>query len=142
MGTRVAVMSPGRIEQVGTPREVYDTPASVFVARFVGMPAMNVVGPGRLDASGHRVGIRPEHLHLDPEGPLEAAVALVEHLGHEDLVTVNLEGGETLVVRHPRRDDVVSGDRVRVRWEEDRLHHFDAVSGRRVASPNATEVTT
>jgi multiple sugar transport system ATP-binding protein len=70
MGTRVAVMNRGRIEQVGTPAEVYARPASVFVAEVIGTPPMNVLPAGLADGPGaggtQRVGIRPEHVVVDP----------------------------------------------------------------------------
>lgn len=141
MGTRIAVMSPGRIEQVGTPREVYDRPANVVVAGFVGTPAMNLLSPGRFDTSGHRVGIRPEYLRLDASGPIEMTVTRIEHLGHEVLVTGVIDAGETLVMRQATRADLVTGDRVRVAWDRDRLHHFDTESGRRITAVTTDEVS-
>ncbi len=74
MGTRVAVMQRGVLQQVGTPQEVYDRPASLFVAQFLGTPPMNVFRPGLLEPGEHLVGVRPEHLRLDREGPLTARV--------------------------------------------------------------------
>ncbi|MEQ1833916.1 MAG: ABC transporter ATP-binding protein, partial [Candidatus Eisenbacteria bacterium] len=86
MGSRVAVLNAGRLEQVGTPQEVYDRPASSFVAQFIGTPPMNLLGPGHLGGDGVQVGIRPEHLLVTPGGPLQGTVRQVEHLGHEVLL--------------------------------------------------------
>ena len=100
LADRIVVLRDGRIEQVGTPRALYDTPANLFVAGFIGSPAMNLL-PVRFEAaaacltdgtrlpagsgapasgSGH-LGVRPEHLMPHPDGPLRMAVSVVEELG-------------------------------------------------------------
>ncbi len=131
MADRVAIMEAGRLQQLGTPQAVYDRPANLFVARFIGAPPMNitpgVLEPGRRTVSiagtampaprllcerfsarasvPLEVGIRPEHLRLvDPSqsGPrLAATVRLVEALGHEQLVHVVSAGSTPIVVRLP-----------------------------------------
>jgi multiple sugar transport system ATP-binding protein len=68
MGNRIAVMRDGIIEQVGSPKEVYDKPASVFVAQFIGTPPMNIFPAGSVEAADHVVGARPEHTHLTLRG--------------------------------------------------------------------------
>lgn len=98
MGSRIAVMSRGRIEQVGTPQDVYDRPASVFIAQFVGTPPMNILPAGSLEPGEHLVGVRPEHLRITPGGPISMTVTLVEQLGHEQLIT-GLIGDSRAVVR-------------------------------------------
>ncbi len=113
MATRIAIMCDGRLQQVGTPREVYERPANVFVAHFVGTPPMNTApvevrdGHASLGRSQVKVdapdgpavlGVRPEHLAVDAEGPIEATVRHVEWLGHEALVTCDLEGGDGATV--------------------------------------------
>jgi len=141
MGTRIAVMSDGRLQQVGTPDEVYDHPENLFVAGFIGSPPMNIVnaavhrdaggavnlqiGTGsfglpepfasQLMASGLAtvsVGIRPEHLRLG-EGPIAAKVRTVESLGHERHLVCELEGTD----RHP--EDVRPGELVIVRQQSE-----------------------
>ncbi len=132
MGTRIAVMSRGHVEQVGTPQEVYDKPASVFVAQFVGMPPMNILPAGSLESGDHLVGVRPEHLDFDTHGPLTLVVQLVEQLGHEVLVT-GVVGDRRVVVRHAA-DMVppVVGDHVQLSAPEATRHRFDAVTQRRI----------
>jgi multiple sugar transport system ATP-binding protein len=133
MGTRVAVMNHGIVEQVGTPQEVYARPSSVFVAQFIGTPPMNVLPAGVLDTSGHRIGVRPEDLLITPDGLLHARVTLVELLGHETLVTAQLDDGTTVVVRLAA--SVVPpalGDEVRLDAAEAQRHRFDASTGRRI----------
>lgn len=132
MGSRVAVMANGALEQVGTPREVYDTPASAFVARFVGSPPMNLLEPGRVEASDHVVGLRAEHLRVDVDGPLEVTITLVEHLGHEILATGITDDGHHVVVRLDGDAAVVAGERLRLGWDHHRVHRFDRHTGRRL----------
>ncbi|HMJ77068.1 MAG TPA: ABC transporter ATP-binding protein, partial [Iamia sp.] len=111
MADRIAVMSEGRLQQVGTPREVYETPANLFVAGFIGTPAMNTgladlsggvarIGESEVPVEGEGserataiIGVRPEDLRLDPAGTVVATVRHVEWLGHEALVRVELAGG-------------------------------------------------
>ncbi|MFM8310628.1 MAG: ABC transporter ATP-binding protein [Ilumatobacteraceae bacterium] len=137
MATLVAVVNAGRIEQVGTPQEVYDRPATEFVAQFIGTPPMNVLPDGVLGDAGTRVGIRPEHLHLSAEGPLAAAVRQVEHLGHEVLVIAEIaEGagsGERVVVRTVPSPDLPGvGATVRLDAEQRHRHRFATATGARV----------
>jgi ABC-type sugar transport system ATPase subunit len=80
----------------------------------------------------HKVGVRPEHLHVDPAGPVSARVALVEALGHERHLTCQLTEGERVVVRLPA--DLPSpamGDEVRLRADEQHRHRFDPDTGLR-----------
>ena len=100
MGSRIAVMSAGRLLQVGTPNEVYTQPATVFVAQFIGTPPMNILPPGVVGGDDVIVGIRPEHVVLTPAGDTLAHVRLVEQLGHEILVTCELVD---------RREDALTG---------------------------------
>ena len=76
LADRIVVMNAGLIEQVGPPAEVYDKPASLFVANFVGSPGMNLI-----KKDGHTLGVRPEFVRLDPNGPIEGRVVLDEYLG-------------------------------------------------------------
>ena len=104
VGDRVAVLNAGRVEQVGTPFELYARPATAFVAGFVGTPPMSLL-PGDLpwlaasgDASGAaQVGVRAEDVRLDPVGD-DATVLLVDVVGHEAHVTVERDGA-SLVAR-------------------------------------------
>ena len=87
MGSRIVVMSGGRIQQAAAPLEVYERPANTFVASFIGTPPMNLFPPGVLDL-GRTVGVRPEDIRVTTEGGdgLRATVDLVELLGSETLV--------------------------------------------------------
>lgn len=143
MGHRVAVLRAGRLEQVGTPREIYDHPATRFVATFLGTPPMSMIpGDTLLHPTGAatEVGIRAEDLVLaDPpvvladshSQGLDGQVAMVEDLGPEVIVYVQTQAGR-LAVRRPRHDDTRPGQSVRVSLSESaHVHEFDAVTGER-----------
>ncbi len=132
LAQRMIVMNAGNMEQFGTPEEVYHTPASTFVASFIGSPPMNLLKNAPGGQAGQILGIRPEHLDVRAEGGWEVRVETVELLGAERLIYGRL-GAEQLVVRveegapAPRADDLI-----RVLPRSDRLHAFDAASGKRL----------
>ena len=135
MGTRIAVLKDGVLQQVGTPQEVYDQPMTTFVATFLGTPPMNIFPPGTLEPGNHLVGVRPEHLTLDEAGRLAARVVLVEKLGHEVHVTCTIIGDSTtkIVVRVPAEGDIPhEGDEIHLEAWAHRRHHFDPQTGRRI----------
>ncbi len=150
MGQRIAVLYEGRLRQVGTPEEVYQRPADVHVARFVGTPGMNILqGRGRgTENEGGRVievgsllvpielstyegelqlGVRPEYVGLCAvdKGVGNADVLVVEPLGSETLVHLNA-GGQPLVARLAGFADVRVGTRVGVKIDRRKLYLFDA----------------
>lgn len=140
MGTRVAVLKDGKLQQVGTPHEVYATPATVFVAQFIGTPPMNVLPAGVLEGDAVRVGFRPEHATIvgtadadQGDGTsLAGTVRLVEQLGHEVLVFVETEGAR-VVVRQPMGGSVPGiGEPVTLGVTHEVRHRFDAASGERI----------
>jgi sn-glycerol 3-phosphate transport system ATP-binding protein len=133
MGTRVAVLNAGRLQQVGTPQQVYDEPATAFVAQFIGTPPMNLLPPGMMGSSTVRVGIRPEHLQLRPGGPLHATVRQVEHLGHEILLISETNGAKLVARLDPGAHVPSVGEPVAFDADAARLHHFDATTGERVS---------
>ena len=157
LGHRVAVLDGGRLQQVGTPRELYDEPANRFVAGFIGSPAMNLCEvtctngevtfagqpielPARLD--GHSqvvVGLRPEALELGGDG-IPADVEVVEEFGADAYVFCaarlpDTGGGMTrLVARTEARSAPERGERIALRVRPDEAHLFDAESGERLVS--------
>ena len=133
MGTRVAVINQGRIEQVGTPTEVYDRPASVFVAQFIGTPPMNLLPAGMFGRDDVRIGVRPEHLRPVADGRLEATVRQVEHLGHEALLMAETADGIRLVARTaPSHELPLPGELVAFEADQQHIHRFDAATGERL----------
>ena len=131
LAQRMIVMNGGVMEQFGTPEEVYHTPASTFVASFIGSPPMNLLNNAPGGKDGAILGIRPEHLDISDSG-WEVRVETVELLGAERLVYGRV-GGEQIIVRieegshHPATDDVLF-----VKPRESRLHWFDAATGKRL----------
>ncbi|MGN6379026.1 MAG: ABC transporter ATP-binding protein [Gaiellales bacterium] len=141
LGDRIAVMDHGRLQQLGTPDEVYRRPRNIFVARFVGSPAMNLV-PGPVIGNGPDViaGIRPELLRLADGGSdgfrLELVAEVVEPLG-SDVFVHGTAGGEEFVARLPGTAQVAVGERVALEVDRSHVHLFDRESGERVERVNA-----
>jgi multiple sugar transport system ATP-binding protein len=155
LADRIVVMNAGHIEQVGTPLDLYRTPANRFVAGFIGSPRMNVlpatVGPGgcpvlpggvslpfsvdRAPGDAITVGVRAEHLALtdDPRaGLLHGVARVVEHLGSDLFVHVGVAGVETPVIVRRAGDGLLTvGAALRITCELEAVHVFDA-SGMRV----------
>jgi sn-glycerol 3-phosphate transport system ATP-binding protein len=133
LAQRMIVMNAGRMEQFGTPEEVYHRPASTFVASFIGSPPMNLLKEVQGSKSGTITGIRPEHLDLTDSG-WEVRTETVEMLGAERLVYGRV-GGEQIIVRMEEgRPAPVADQVIHVRPREDRLHWFDAQTGKRIAA--------
>jgi multiple sugar transport system ATP-binding protein len=103
MGDRIAVMSRGVLQQIGTPEDLYTRPANVFVAKFIGSPSMNLIPSGTLGIGGvgQLAGFRPEHVELGDGRPgsahYDATVEVVEYLGDEQLAHLRLGDQEILV---------------------------------------------
>jgi len=132
MGTRVAVLDRGRLQQVGTPREVYDRPATAFVAQFIGTPPMNLLPAGMWGTADVQVGIRPEHLRIESTGRLHGVVRQIEHLGHEVLVVAEADGHRVVARVAPTSAVPAVGDPVAFDADASRLHRFNAATGERV----------
>ncbi|HTI48792.1 MAG TPA: sn-glycerol-3-phosphate import ATP-binding protein UgpC [Casimicrobiaceae bacterium] len=155
LADRMIVMNAGRAEQIGTPMEVYENPQTLFVAGFIGSPAMNFLpargggnGEIALDNGGRMraavevpegraitVGIRPEHAVPSANGAsaVQGPVEMVEQLGADALVHVG-HGGGTLIVRVPHGEQPRVGEPFGFRVEPSRVFVFDAASGRRVSA--------
>ncbi len=133
LAQRMIVMNAGVMEQFGTPLQVYTEPASTFVASFMGSPPMNLLKEAPGTRVGLVLGIRPEHLKITNGGDgWTLIVEAVEMLGAERLVYARL-GDESLIVRTDEGDPAPApGDSIRVLPRADRMHWFDAGSGRRI----------
>jgi ABC-type sugar transport system ATPase subunit len=136
LGSRVAVMREGIIEQIAPPLEVYAQPASAFVARFIGTPPMNLV-PARtfgVDApDGALVGVRPHDLAVGVSGGVPAVVERIEPRGHDFVVHLRLDGADALpVLAVVDREPPVAGSRVHIGPAARRVHLFDETSGARL----------
>ncbi|WP_280251406.1 ABC transporter ATP-binding protein [Nocardia abscessus] len=158
MGDRVAVLKDGLLQQCATPRDLYRDPANVFVAGFMGSPAMNLftlpVADGRVELGGHALalprtvadaagatvtmGIRPEHFELGDGSGIQMEVDVVEELGSDAYIygrTV-AEGatngaGETIVARADWRNPPAKGTRLRLSTDAEHIYFFDT-DGRRL----------
>ncbi len=131
LAQRMIVMNAGRMEQFGTPEEVYHRPASTFVASFIGSPPMNLIRNAPGIDKGRILGIRPEHLDIGDEG-WALKVETVELLGAERLVYARL-GEEQVIVRIDEgRPAPAAGDVIQVAARDERLHWFDAETGKRL----------
>ncbi|HEX3501291.1 MAG TPA: sn-glycerol-3-phosphate import ATP-binding protein UgpC [Stellaceae bacterium] len=155
LADRLIVMNAGIAEQIGVPIELYERPASVFVAGFIGSPAMNFL-PGRA-ADGHvkldggtalplppgsavapgravTVGLRPEHFAVEGAAvSLNLAVELVEMLGADTIIHGKIEGaGPSVLARLPGTARVSAGHRVPLTIAPEQIHLFDAATGKRV----------
>jgi len=144
MADRVVLMRNGGIEQVGTPGEIYERPATAFAARFIGTPPMNILALEATDDALARywtanipgaqrekllLGVRPEHVILGDDG-IPAGVAGVEYLGADTIIACTI-GTHMLAVRAPGKVALSVGSPVRVSWRPEHLHIFDAASGKR-----------
>jgi multiple sugar transport system ATP-binding protein len=136
MGHRIAVLRDGVLQQAGAPEELYTRPTNVFVAGFIGSPAMNLVPAPVVDGGGSGVilGFRPEHLRLGsaPQGlTFEARVEVVEYLGDEQLVHL-VRGGAPLLAKLPVEEHLRQSDELTFSVAVDKLHRFDAETQERL----------
>jgi len=164
MATQIAVMNNGRLEQLGTPTEVYDEPATIFVAGFIGAPPMNLlkgkalsiadtvrvlangvdvkIGGGELSERDIFVGVRPEHLKRAQEGTAGAlftgTVVAVENLGSEEIAFCDI-GGQQVAVRGPRPLGISVGENITLTAPQNRIYLFDPLSTRRLIWSNDVE---
>ena len=158
MADRIVVMHDGRIEQIGTPLELYDRPGNLFVAQFIGSPAMNVVtgtvrragGAAHVDADGAvhwpldggpgadgqavSYGIRPEHLTLSPNGSgVPGAIIVVEPTGAETELLIQV-GKEQVTLRTHGRPRVYPDQKVHLAVDPANVHLFDQGTGQRLTA--------
>ena len=132
MADKIVVLRQGRIEQVGSPLTLYNTPANTFVAGFIGSPRMNLVPAAAAVAGGarlpvpdaHTIGIRPEHADVAAEGPLRVRITQVEQLGGSSLLHGRTADDLPFEIVLQGQTEVRRGDTVGVALPADRLHSF------------------
>lgn len=155
MGDRLVVLNEGRVEQIGTPIEVYEHPATQFVGAFIGSPPMNFLaveadsGAARLSPGGPilktaevgdtgavSLGVRPERIYPcgESEADFRIAVDVIESLGADTLLHTRVleRSDESVVVRLSGHCDMTPGEVVPVRTDRDYLHLFDCEQGHRI----------
>jgi len=134
MGDRIAVMNLGVLQQVGTPEQLYEEPANLFVASFIGSPPMNLI-PRERQGKPVLFGIRPEHLEPCPpaEAMLVAEVDLIEPLGADTLVYGHLaaDRGARIAARLHASLEARAG-KLALRFDPAQAHYFDPASGARI----------
>ncbi|MFV2091763.1 MAG: ABC transporter ATP-binding protein, partial [Hyphomicrobiales bacterium] len=152
MSDRIAIIHDGRILQVATPRELFERPASTYVAAFLGDRPINMI---ELSVDGARlsppfegfatdamelperiiIGVRPETLEIVPNGPLSGRVDVIEYFGSEAIVSIRLADGQILRAALNATEGLPSvGDTISLGIGQGIVHVFDAVSGRRLGA--------
>ncbi len=164
MGNRIVILSDGVLQQVGPPQAVYERPANLFVARFIGNPPMNTINGRVTGTNGSApkvavpggevplapavaadvqkrgldevvIGIRPEHLTVGPDGPIEVTVSVVESLGHERHVFCRLADEQPLIVRQPASEAAPAEEtKMRLALDDAGLHVFDPKTEERIGA--------
>jgi multiple sugar transport system ATP-binding protein len=156
MADKIVVMHDGRVEQIGAPLELYDRPDNLFVAGFIGSPAMNMIkghirvngsanfeGPAGLkfslaaagsgnDGRPAVYGVRPEHFSLSDDGA-EAEVQVIEPTGSELQVVAKL-GGEEIIAVFRERHQFKPGEKIRLKPDPKLVHLFDEGTGKRLSN--------
>jgi len=133
LADRIVVLDFGKIAQVGSPRELYERPANLFVAKFIGSPRMNVfpstsVKGITLPENATEVGVRPEHIELVNPGTglIDGTVDVLEYLGADTFVILECEDAGQITVRVSGNSTLRPGDSVGLRISKDLLHAFNS----------------
>ena len=133
MADKIVVLQDGRIEQVGSPLELYHTPNNKFVAGFIGSPKMNLIeGIEAKKLNASTIGIRPEHIKMSKtEGLWKGTVGVAEHLGSDTFIHIHNTGLlEMMTVRISGDVQVKHGEAIYLTPEKNKIHCFDAVGDR------------
>ncbi len=164
MGDKIVVMNHGVVEQFGVPQDIYDWPATKFVAEFIGSPPMNflnfhgMVGTGETSVSfggatfdiprvldGQNgdltFGVRPEHIRLDDAAPYRGEIIAVEYLGTTQIITLQTSNG-AVKARTASSDPVLVGQKTGLLFDSRTVSMFDARSGRAIKSEANVKVLT
>ncbi len=139
MADQVVLLKDGRIEQNGTPEDLYARPATAFTASFIGTPPMNLLriarnGSGWVRDDNAAIGIRPEDIEIIASGGLAAKVETVEYLGSDSLIAARALD-QPLLVRVPRHANVKPGEELHLDWQAGSQHAFDHQTGARLTAP-------
>jgi multiple sugar transport system ATP-binding protein len=135
LADKIVVLSAGKVEQVGSPMELYNRPANLFVAGFIGSPQMNFIEAGRIDRSdAATIGIRPEHMTLSREGgEWQGKIIHVEHLGADTIVYLESEKAGLITARLFGEHAYAADEMVYASPDQAKIHRFDkdgrAISG-------------
>jgi multiple sugar transport system ATP-binding protein len=126
MADKIVVLNAGRIEQVGSPLELYRKPANIFVAGFIGSPKMNLLEGAPAETRGAKtIGVRPEHILLSKEsGECSGVVGVAEHLGSDTFLHVQVDGIGSITARASGELGLAHGDQVWLTPPPERLYRF------------------
>ncbi|SDD94389.1 multiple sugar transport system ATP-binding protein [Paracoccus isoporae] len=126
MADKIVVLRAGRIEQVGSPLDLYNSPANRFVGGFIGSPNMNFIeGEAARRMGAHSIGVRPEHWRMSTtEGAFPGTVGVAEHLGSDTLLHVELDSGENVIARAEGEFPVHHGDKIWLTPQDGRVYKF------------------
>ena len=126
MADKIVVLRAGRVEQVGSPLELYTKPANKFVGGFIGSPNMNFIeGEGAAKHGARTIGVRPEHWKLSlTEGEFPGTVGVAEHLGSDTFLHIDLDQGAHIIARAEGEFPVHHGDRIFLTPQEGRIYKF------------------
>jgi multiple sugar transport system ATP-binding protein len=127
LADKIVVLNAGKVEQVGSPLELYAHPDNLFVAGFIGSPKMNLVGGSIAQKLGATtIGVRPEHLDLSNQrGDWKGTVEVAEHLGSDTFVYVAVDGVGRITARAPGEYSLKVGDTVWLTPKPEHVHRFD-----------------
>ncbi len=127
MADRIVVLNAGSIEQYGSPLELYERPANLFVAGFIGSPRMNLIGQEVAERYGAAtIGVRPEHVRVDRDGEgWPGTVRAAEHLGSDTFFYVDAPGIGSVTARYIGELGIRAGDHVRLQLDAAHIHRFD-----------------
>jgi multiple sugar transport system ATP-binding protein len=128
MADKIVVLNAGNIEQVGAPLELYNNPANLFVAGFIGSPKMNLLNGAVAQQFGAgTIGIRPEHIAASRDrGDWQGVVRVAEHLGSDTFLHIDAETIGRITARAPGELALAAGDKVALTPRPDRIHRFDS----------------
>jgi multiple sugar transport system ATP-binding protein len=130
LADKIVVLRDGRVEQIGSPMELYNNPANQFVAGFLGSPAMNFLPAELIEpGNGNTLGVRPEDLTLDDAGPLQITTKHVEHLGGDTNVIADCNGHQ-ITVRLFGQHAIRSGQSLNLSISAGKSYHFDSTGAR------------
>ena len=134
LADRICVLRDGRVEQIGTPLELYESPVNTFVAGFIGSPKMNFLTGKYAEAEGAKtIGIRPEHITIGTDGSgWSGEIVHSEMLGSDSYIYVEIGAGEPVVVREEGVTGRTAGERIAIAPDAAQIHRFDA-DGRALA---------
>ncbi|MBC7002749.1 ABC transporter ATP-binding protein [Photobacterium sp. BZF1] len=131
MADRIVLLNQGRIQQVGTPRTLYNQPKNTFTARFIGSPAMNIF---TLPEYHNLLGVRPEHIRLSDSG-IRCRAVNTDYHGENTLLKVALPDEQQIVVKVDRYQQFETDQPLHVNWEQQDLHHFCSAKQQAIPTP-------